>query len=72
MTTKGCPCQGCEDRFVGCHAECERYAAWKERRREQWHQLQESIAGAREFGGFRRSTYEKARRKYKFEKGLHD
>lgn len=23
------PCYGCEDRQVGCHGVCERYAAWK-------------------------------------------
>lgn len=22
------PCQGCEDRHVGCHAECERHQEW--------------------------------------------
>lgn len=22
-------CYGCEDRHVGCHAECERYRAWR-------------------------------------------
>lgn len=35
------PCLNCEDRFVGCHAECEKYAeyqvileAWKEEARK--------------------------------------
>lgn len=23
------PCRGCTDRAVGCHANCERYNAWK-------------------------------------------
>ena len=22
-------CYGCEDRHVGCHAECEKYRAWR-------------------------------------------
>lgn len=26
------PCQNCVDRFVGCHAGCERYNLFKERR----------------------------------------
>lgn len=25
-----CPCNLCEDRFVGCHARCEVYKAWKD------------------------------------------
>ena len=24
------PCQNCEDRFVGCHGQCEKYKAFKE------------------------------------------
>lgn len=23
------PCKGCEERFPGCHADCERYKNWK-------------------------------------------
>lgn len=23
------PCKGCEERFIGCHATCERYIEWK-------------------------------------------
>lgn len=26
---KKAPCHGCEIRFVGCHAVCMRYEAWK-------------------------------------------
>lgn len=29
MTKGGCPCRGCEERSVECHAKCERYGAWK-------------------------------------------
>ena len=25
-----CPCAVCEERFVGCHAECDAYKAWHE------------------------------------------
>lgn len=25
-----CPCAVCEERFVGCHVECEVYKAWRE------------------------------------------
>ena len=28
-------CLGCEDRHEGCHAECEKYKAWKEEHEEQ-------------------------------------
>ncbi len=24
-----CPCGICEQRYIGCHAECAEYAAWK-------------------------------------------
>lgn len=24
-----CPCKGCNDRFVGCHSNCDRYAQYK-------------------------------------------
>ena len=27
---KAAPCYGCADRTVGCHAECEKYATWRE------------------------------------------
>lgn len=32
------PCKGCEERRVGCHAECERFTGWKaenDQRREE-------------------------------------
>ena len=28
------PCRNCEERRVGCHAECERYLTWAKARRE--------------------------------------
>lgn len=27
------PCKGCEERHVGCHSKCEKYAAFLERRK---------------------------------------
>ena len=24
------PCKNCEDRYVGCHGECDRYKEWKD------------------------------------------
>ena len=34
------PCKNCEERHQGCHAGCERYAAWKAeydaRKMEEW------------------------------------
>ncbi len=24
-----CPCKGCQDRSVGCHAKCDSYKEWK-------------------------------------------
>lgn len=34
-------CYGCTERFVGCHANCEKYIAWNEER-------QKTLAEARE------------------------
>lgn len=25
----GCPCKGCQDRYVGCHSECDKYKEWR-------------------------------------------
>lgn len=35
-----CPCAVCEERFVGCHAECEAYKAWDA---EQWQRREAEI-----------------------------
>jgi len=24
-----CPCQGCEDRVIGCHGQCKKYKNWQ-------------------------------------------
>ena len=32
-------CKGCEERHLGCHAECENYKAWKEERDQQKDEL---------------------------------
>lgn len=29
MSSSVCPCKGCNGRFLGCHAVCEQYIAWK-------------------------------------------
>ena len=30
-----CPCNLCEARFVGCHAQCDAYKAWKTENEKQ-------------------------------------
>lgn len=30
-----CPCNLCEERFVGCHTDCEVYKTWKAESEEQ-------------------------------------
>jgi len=37
-----CPCGICEERFVGCHAECDAYKAWQNDRREILRQHKEN------------------------------
>ena len=27
----GCQCQGCSERYVGCHGECEKYIEWRKK-----------------------------------------
>ena len=31
------PCRGCPDRYLGCHAKCGKYRAWK----KEWDELKE-------------------------------
>ena len=35
-----CPCAVCEERFVGCHAQCEAYKDWDA---EQWKRREAEI-----------------------------
>lgn len=32
---KACPCKGCEDRELGCHGRCGRYAEWRAKADEE-------------------------------------
>lgn len=39
------PCYKCQDRYVGCHAKCERYIEWsaaREAERERIHKIKEN------------------------------
>lgn len=45
------PCADCEERYVGCHAECERYKAWKEDREKQREAKHAATASYREAYG---------------------
>lgn len=38
-TRDNVPCHRCEERHPGCHAECEKYKAYKERHNEQKEQI---------------------------------
>lgn len=41
MMTPGCPCRrDCPDREAGCHATCERYAEWTEKRAKELEEIQ--------------------------------
>ena len=33
-TPSDCPCFGCHEREIGCHAQCGRYKVWREKRDE--------------------------------------
>ena len=61
MLTSSYPCDGCEDRAVGCHAACERYAearAARDARREADHKRLDSEAASRDLlqDGFKRTV----------------
>lgn len=44
------PCQGCPDRFVGCHATCERYQQYAKARKAE----RERNSATREYENFMR------------------
>ena len=39
MKRAQCPCFGCNQRHIGCHADCERYAEWHEYRTQELQHL---------------------------------
>ena len=40
-----CPCKGCEDREIGCHAKCSKYIEWK----TEWDRRRNEITEAKIF-----------------------
>ena len=40
-----CPCKGCTDRKIGCHAECSKYIEWK----AEWDRRKNMIDNAKAF-----------------------
>lgn len=41
MRDIGCPCRrDCPDREAGCHAKCDRYAEWMEKRAKELEEIQ--------------------------------
>ena len=40
-----CPCKGCTERKIGCHAECSKYIEWK----TEWDRRRNSIHEAKTF-----------------------
>ena len=57
------PCTVCEERFVGCHAECEVFKAWQNERKAQ--QNDKFSRNRREdlLNGFRKDAIQKTRRR---------
>lgn len=40
-----CPCKGCTDREIGCHAKCSKYIEWK----TEWDRRKNMITEAKTF-----------------------
>ena len=40
-------CYGCTDRYVGCHGECEKYAAYKNAIRDEYWKMRNAYDGER-------------------------
>lgn len=57
------PCKGCEDRKIGCHSKCEKYAAYLERRKA----VKMKAAGLSIFNEY---SCEKAQRFHKMQKKM--
>lgn len=59
------PCAVCEERFVGCHAECEVFKAWHERQKERLKKLYQQHARNDLLNDFKADAIRKTRRRRK-------
>lgn len=57
-------CLNCEDRYIGCHATCERYLSEKEELEASKRQLREARQGFMEAEWFKRDMINKTRKKH--------
>ena len=60
-----CPCGVCEERFVGCHAECEVFRAWHEEQMERRRKLYERHSREDLLDDFKAKSIGKTKRRRK-------
>ncbi len=57
------PCMVCEERFIGCHAECEVFHAWQKEQREKRSQKYQVKNRVALLDDFKADAMKKKRRK---------
>lgn len=60
-----CPCGVCEERFVGCHAECEAYQKWRAEYAKQSRAAYRLRTGEDILDDFRNDALRKQRRRHR-------
>ena len=58
-----CPCGVCEERYLGCHAQCDAYRAWNNERMEEREKMYQRINRKDMLDGFKAASIRKSRRK---------
>ena len=61
-TSSDCPCYGCHEREIRCHAQCGRYRVWREKRDEMLQAKYEYNEACNNRTSIRRAWKEKMRK----------
>jgi len=57
-----CPCGLCEERYLGCHAQCDAYRAWNSERMAEREKMYQRINRKDMLDGFKAEAIRKAKR----------
>ena len=58
-----CPCGVCEERYLGCHAQCDAYRAWNNERMAEREKIYKANNRQDMLNGFKAESIRKTRRK---------
>lgn len=64
MRRDDCPCKGCENRKIGCHADCKSYLVWSQEMHEQFEQANKERRKENDLRAHIRNTQESLRREH--------